>query len=234
MPTDFLGSDETNDRRCRPTRDTHVGTANVIHVSGPRIEASPSVHAVRHRGAVAAPSATSKRRNTVDYGGFIPCKRAFGVRCREVGDADVCDRTRRSYQRWRINNSILCFQRSRLRVPWRRRIPSRAIYNVGSMLIVTLHFEVFRSDIRHIVFIQVKTDEEEQLFAPQMPTVVALSKGCKSAQVVRDAADVPAGCGSAVVTPTIIVHTLVRVRAFGFLVSFIGRDLFCVSRALWI
>jgi len=70
-----------------------------------------------------------------------------------------------------------------------------------------------------VVFIQVKTDEEQQLFTPQMPTVVALSKGCKSAKVVRDAADVPAGCGSAVVTPTIIVHTLVRVRAFFFLFS---------------
>lgn len=70
-----------------------------------------------------------------------------------------------------------------------------------------------------VVFIQVKTDEEQQLFAPQMPTVVALSKGCKSAKVVRDAADVPAGCGSAVVTPTIIVHTLVRVRASSFLFS---------------
>jgi valyl-tRNA synthetase len=62
------------------------------------------------------------------------------------------------------------------------------------------------------VFIQVRTDQEEQLFAPQVPTVVALSKGCKTAKVVRNATDIPAGCGSAVVTPSIIVHTLVRVR----------------------
>ncbi|KAF9476104.1 hypothetical protein BDN70DRAFT_995902 [Pholiota conissans] len=59
-------------------------------------------------------------------------------------------------------------------------------------------------------FIQVRTDEEEHLFTPQMATIVALSKGCKSAKVVRDLADVPAGCGSAVVIPSVIVHTLVR------------------------
>ncbi|KAF8907620.1 tRNA synthetases class I-domain-containing protein [Gymnopilus junonius] len=59
-------------------------------------------------------------------------------------------------------------------------------------------------------FIQVQTDEEEHLFAPQLPTIVALSKGCKSAKVVQDVSQVPAGCGSAVVTSSIIVYTLVR------------------------
>ncbi|PPQ90494.1 hypothetical protein CVT25_014777 [Psilocybe cyanescens] len=65
-----------------------------------------------------------------------------------------------------------------------------------------------QSDIQF--FIQVQTEEEEALFAPQVATIVALSKGCKSAKVVRDVNDIPAGCGSAVVTPSIIVHTLVR------------------------
>ncbi|KAF8966826.1 tRNA synthetases class I-domain-containing protein [Flammula alnicola] len=65
-----------------------------------------------------------------------------------------------------------------------------------------------QSDIQF--FIQVWTEQEEQLFVPQVPTIVALSKGCKSAKVVRNLAEIPAGCGSAVVTPSIIVHTLVR------------------------
>ncbi|KAF4622017.1 hypothetical protein D9613_009170 [Agrocybe pediades] len=65
-----------------------------------------------------------------------------------------------------------------------------------------------QSDIQF--FIQVQTEEEEALFTPQVATIVALSKGCKSAKVVRDINEVPAGCGSAVVTPSIIVHTLVR------------------------
>ena len=62
------------------------------------------------------------------------------------------------------------------------------------------------------VFIQVQTDQEAALFSPQCSTIVALTKGCKSAKVVRDQTDIPDGCGSAVVTPTILVHTLVRVK----------------------
>ncbi|KDR72774.1 hypothetical protein GALMADRAFT_252030 [Galerina marginata CBS 339.88] len=65
-----------------------------------------------------------------------------------------------------------------------------------------------QSDIQF--FIHVQTDVDEALFTPQVATIVALSKGCKSAKVVRDISEVPAGCGSAVVTSSIIVHTLVR------------------------
>ena len=63
----------------------------------------------------------------------------------------------------------------------------------------------------YIVFIQVQSDQEAALFSPQCSTMVALAKGCKSAKVVRDQTEIPDGCGSAVVTPTILVHTLVRV-----------------------
>ena len=61
------------------------------------------------------------------------------------------------------------------------------------------------------VFIQVQTEEEQALFSSQVPTIVALTKGCKSATVVRDPSQIPAGCGSALVTPTMIIHTLVLV-----------------------
>ena len=71
-----------------------------------------------------------------------------------------------------------------------------------------------------LVFIQVQTDQEAALFSSQCSTIVALTKGCKSAKVVRDQTDIPDGCGSAVVTPTLFVHTLVRVRLF-ILVLFI-------------
>ena len=56
-----------------------------------------------------------------------------------------------------------------------------------------------------------QTEQEEILFLSQIPTIVALTKGCISAQVLRDPIEVPTGCGSAVVTPTVIIHTLVRV-----------------------
>ena len=49
------------------------------------------------------------------------------------------------------------------------------------------------------------------MFEEQIPTIVALTKGCKGAEVVRSAQDVPTGCGSTVLTPTVTVHILVRV-----------------------
>ncbi|KAK7031713.1 tRNA synthetases class I-domain-containing protein [Favolaschia claudopus] len=65
-----------------------------------------------------------------------------------------------------------------------------------------------QSDIQF--FLHVQTDEEAALFEPQLSTIVALTKGCKSAKVVRELKDIPEGCGGTVVTPTIAVHTLVR------------------------
>ncbi|KAG6890754.1 hypothetical protein C0992_012726 [Termitomyces sp. T32_za158] len=59
-------------------------------------------------------------------------------------------------------------------------------------------------------FLHIQNDEEAALFESQLPTIVALTKGCKSAKVVRDLSEIPDGCGGAVVTPSIAVHTLVR------------------------
>ncbi|KAJ7498074.1 tRNA synthetases class I-domain-containing protein [Mycena galericulata] len=60
------------------------------------------------------------------------------------------------------------------------------------------------------LFLYVQTDEEAALFDSQLSTIVALTKGCKSAKVVRELKDIPEGCGGTVVTPTIAVHALVR------------------------
>ncbi|KAF8063543.1 tRNA synthetases class I-domain-containing protein [Lyophyllum atratum] len=65
-----------------------------------------------------------------------------------------------------------------------------------------------QSDIQ--LFFHIQNDDEAALFESQLPTIVALTKGCKGAQVVRDLSEIPAGCGGAVVTPTVAVHTLVR------------------------
>lgn len=61
------------------------------------------------------------------------------------------------------------------------------------------------------VFLHIQTDEEAALFEPQLSTIVALTKGCKSAKVVREIRDIPEGCGGTIVTPTVAVHVLVRV-----------------------
>jgi valyl-tRNA synthetase len=60
----------------------------------------------------------------------------------------------------------------------------------------------------------------------QLSTIVTLSKGCKSAKVVRDIDEVPAGCGSAVVSHSVAVHTLVRVSIFGQRVFLLDDRLF--------
>jgi len=60
------------------------------------------------------------------------------------------------------------------------------------------------------LFIRVQSDNEAALFESQVPTIVALTKNCKNAKVVRDIGEVPAGCGSAVLSPTVVVHILVR------------------------
>ncbi|KAJ7846289.1 tRNA synthetases class I-domain-containing protein [Mycena leptocephala] len=63
------------------------------------------------------------------------------------------------------------------------------------------------------LFLHVQRDEEAALFESQLSTIVALTKGCKSAQVVRELKDIPEGCGGTVITPTIAVHALVRLES---------------------
>ncbi|THG98479.1 hypothetical protein EW026_g3716 [Hermanssonia centrifuga] len=59
-------------------------------------------------------------------------------------------------------------------------------------------------------FIRVQTDVEGKLFESQASTIVTLTKGCKSAKIVRELSEVPDGCGSVVISPTVVVHVLVR------------------------
>jgi len=60
------------------------------------------------------------------------------------------------------------------------------------------------------LFIQVRSDQEAKIFESQASTVVTLIKGCKSVKIVRDIKGIPAGCGSEILTPTVVVHVLVR------------------------
>ena len=69
------------------------------------------------------------------------------------------------------------------------------------------------------MFIQVQSDQEVKLFESQAPTIVTLINGCKSVTVVKDINDVPAGCGSGILTPTVVILTLVRVGTPSSLVS---------------
>lgn len=61
-----------------------------------------------------------------------------------------------------------------------------------------------------LVFIHVQNDIEAALLESQIPMIVTLIKGCKSAQVVRSMGEIPEGCGASVVTAFVTVHTLVK------------------------
>ena len=67
------------------------------------------------------------------------------------------------------------------------------------------------------MYIRAETSTEAELFTSQVPTFLALTKNCKSVEVVRDISGVPEGCGSEVLTPTIFTHILVRVCFLCFL-----------------
>ena len=69
------------------------------------------------------------------------------------------------------------------------------------------------------MFVQVQSDQEAKLFESQASTIVTLIKGCKSVKVVKDINNVPAGCGSDVLTPTAVVHILVRVSTHSLTLS---------------
>ena len=62
------------------------------------------------------------------------------------------------------------------------------------------------------MYVRAEKDAESELFKSQIPTFLALTKNCKSVEVVREISGVPAGCGSELLTPTIFVHVLVKVR----------------------
>ncbi|ELU39273.1 valine-tRNA ligase [Rhizoctonia solani AG-1 IA] len=57
------------------------------------------------------------------------------------------------------------------------------------------------------VFISSTSAEEAAMITTQTPTISSLIKGCKSATVTSD---VPEGCGSVVLSPTLTVHLLVK------------------------
>lgn len=58
----------------------------------------------------------------------------------------------------------------------------------------------------------IRDGAEAALFESQKGVITTLTKGCKTVEVVRDAGEIPPGCGSTVLTSTIGVHILVRVR----------------------
>ncbi|KAH9840743.1 tRNA synthetases class I-domain-containing protein [Rhodofomes roseus] len=60
------------------------------------------------------------------------------------------------------------------------------------------------------LFVRIESDKDAMLVEGQLPTILALTKNFKSAKVVRTLEEIPAGCGSDVISSTIVVYILVR------------------------
>jgi len=61
------------------------------------------------------------------------------------------------------------------------------------------------------VRVQIQTSPgEAPMLQSQVPTILALTKGCKEIGVVTNVKDIPLGSGSAVITPECTVHVLVK------------------------
>jgi valyl-tRNA synthetase len=89
-----------------------------------------------------------------------------------------------------------------------------ASYNLQSDIQSTSPTAKRRSLLKRfwVVFLHIRDGAEAALFESQKGVITTLTKGCKSVEVVRDAGEIPPGCGSTVLTSTIGVHILVRVR----------------------
>jgi valyl-tRNA synthetase len=96
---------------------------------------------------------------------------------------------------------------SRLVGHWRHRTACRATFNVRAL--VEVRFLRLTAD--NTVFLRVQSHNEAALYEAQVPTMLTLTKGCKSVKVVRELNEIPEGCGSAVISPTVAVYVLVRV-----------------------
>lgn len=63
-----------------------------------------------------------------------------------------------------------------------------------------------------LVYIHVQTPEENALFESQAPTISALTKGCTRVEIILgSSSQIPVGCGSAVVSSTVVVYLQVQV-----------------------
>ncbi|KAH9916527.1 tRNA synthetases class I-domain-containing protein [Fomitopsis serialis] len=60
------------------------------------------------------------------------------------------------------------------------------------------------------LFVRVESDKEAALIEGQVPTLLALMKNFKTAKIVRTIEEIPAGCGSDVISPTTVAYILVR------------------------
>jgi len=76
---------------------------------------------------------------------------------------------------------------------------------VGQSLVASYNLQ---SDVH--LYIYAPVAQEATVLQTQLPTIVTLTKGCKTARVVQDTKELPTGCSSAIATHTVTVYALVQ------------------------
>lgn len=61
-----------------------------------------------------------------------------------------------------------------------------------------------------LVFVHTSNSEEAELFQSQTSTMTSLIKGCTKVVTIQNMSHLPAGCGSATLSPTVVVYLLVQ------------------------
>jgi hypothetical protein len=54
---------------------------------------------------------------------------------------------------------------------------------------------------------------ERTMLSTQVPTIVGMVKGCSSVNIVENNKEVPDGCGSQVLSPSLTIYILVKVNS---------------------
>lgn len=158
---------------------------------------------------MATPTSKTERCYPIRHGCFFPCA------CKSEGrPGTYCTylslRTQALCLKRPTRSSTSCSLLSRQDDRSQHPTTCRATFNVCLFFYLTVPLTNFMDTL---VFIHAQDKEDAALLESQIPTIVTLTKGGKSASVVRDpATEIPEGCGSAVVTSNIVIHTLVRVR----------------------
>jgi valyl-tRNA synthetase len=62
------------------------------------------------------------------------------------------------------------------------------------------------------VFAHSSDSIERVMLASQVPTIIGMVKGCSAVSAVENAKEVPEGCGSQVLSSSLTIYILVKVR----------------------
>lgn len=196
--SDESGSDEAHDGRLCISRDQTICSKHPVHLLGSWPTTVASLHALRHRRAMAKITQEAQRHHSLYHGRLIPryCQH-FSLSLSST------------FRILSITDSPLTNQNPEFHYPDAEKDFDTVFATLRSIRSLAASYSIQTNIQATIVS---ASPNESAMLTSQTPTIVALVKGCKSATVVPDATHVPEGCGSAVLSPTLTVYLLVKVN----------------------